>query len=360
MHSPASTLTSTSGTIPSLDGIRAVSVLIVVLSHVGLGHVVPGGLGVTIFFFLSGYLITTLLLKEYDRCRDISIAKFYIRRSLRLGPPLLITLAVAYSLVWAGWLPGGVSWQGFAAQVFYMANYYYLFWDPGQTTPKGTGVLWSLAVEEHFYLVYPFLFFVLKRWLAPSRVGWVLMALSCVVLAWRYVLVGQPGFQAERTFYATDTRIDSIMWGCILALLANPWQGQAAQGTPNVKDWVGLGAGLVLLGVSLIVRDTTFRETFRYTVQGIALMPVFHFVVKYPQALPSRPLNWPFMMRLGVYSYAMYLIHFVIIFFLQERSNIFQNWVILLVSTLVLSILFAAAIERWVESRVRLARARFH
>jgi peptidoglycan/LPS O-acetylase OafA/YrhL len=339
---------------------RAVSVLIVVLSHVGLGHVVPGGLGVTIFFFLSGYLITTLLLQEYGRHGSIRIGRFYIRRFLRLAPPLLITLAVAYALVGAGWLPGGATWQGFAAQVLYLANYYYLFWDPGQTTPKGTGVLWSLAVEEHFYLAYPFVFLVLRRWLPAPKVGWVLLGLSLLVLAWRYVLVGQPGFQPERTFYATDTRIDSIMWGCILALVANPWNGSPAQHAPRLRDWVGLAVGLLLLGVSLLVRDPSFRETLRYTLQGLALMPIFHFVVRYPRALPVRPLNWPFMMTLGVYSYAIYLIHFVVVFFLQQQSSVFQNWVVLLVATLVLSVLFAAAIERWVESRLRRVRARFH
>jgi peptidoglycan/LPS O-acetylase OafA/YrhL len=100
-------MSSTVKAIPSLDGIRAVSVLIVVLSHVGLGHVVPGGLGVTIFFFLSGYLITTLLLQEHARNGSIHVGRFYIRRFLRLAPPLMITLAVAYALVLSGLVPGG-------------------------------------------------------------------------------------------------------------------------------------------------------------------------------------------------------------------------------------------------------------
>ena len=82
--------------IPSLDGIRAISVLIVVLGHSGLEDVVPGGLGVTIFFFLSGYLITTLMLTEYERTGGINILNFYTRRAFRLMPPLLVTLAIAY------------------------------------------------------------------------------------------------------------------------------------------------------------------------------------------------------------------------------------------------------------------------
>ena len=93
---------SDKGNIPSLDGLRAISILIVLVSHAGYGSVVPGGLGVTIFFFLSGYLITTLLMDERERLGRIHIGKFYLRRVLRLFPPLLVTLAVAYSLVWLG------------------------------------------------------------------------------------------------------------------------------------------------------------------------------------------------------------------------------------------------------------------
>src|SRR4029077_12459985 len=143
------------GAIPSLDGLRAISILIVLVSHAGYGTVVPGGLGVTIFFFLSGYLITTLLLDENKRSGRINIGKFYLRRVFRLFPPLLVTLVIAYSLVALGLLDGGISWAGVLAQLLYFANYYGLFFDPGNTTAAGTGILWSLAVEEHFYMVYP-------------------------------------------------------------------------------------------------------------------------------------------------------------------------------------------------------------
>jgi peptidoglycan/LPS O-acetylase OafA/YrhL len=104
--------------IPSLDGIRALSVLIVVLAHSGF-EIVPGGLGVTIFFFLSGYLITTLMLAEYERSGRLSIPKFYARRFFRLMPPLIITLAIAYSLTFSGLLPGGITAAGLAAQLLY-------------------------------------------------------------------------------------------------------------------------------------------------------------------------------------------------------------------------------------------------
>src|ERR1700686_3578696 len=95
---------SDSAVIPSLDGLRAISISIVLVSHAGYENVVPGGLGVTVFFFLSGYLITTLLMEERERSDRIDIGKFYLRRAFRLFPSLLVTLVIAYSLVIAGLL----------------------------------------------------------------------------------------------------------------------------------------------------------------------------------------------------------------------------------------------------------------
>ena len=115
--------------IPSLDGIRAISVLIVVAAHSGLETLVPGGLGVTIFFFLSGYLISTLMLAENERTGEINIVKFYARRLFRLMPPLFVSLAIAYGLTYAGLLPGGITLTGLTAQLLYFANYYGLFFN---------------------------------------------------------------------------------------------------------------------------------------------------------------------------------------------------------------------------------------
>ena len=141
-----------SGVIPSLDGLRAVSILIVLVSHAGYGTIVPGGLGVTIFFFLSGYLITTLMLAEHERTGELDVVRFYARRVFRLMPPLIVTLAIVYGLTFAGLVPGGITLAGLASQLLYFANYYQIFFDPGNTIPGGTEVLWSLAVEEHYYI----------------------------------------------------------------------------------------------------------------------------------------------------------------------------------------------------------------
>src|SRR5271166_2398312 len=268
--------------IPSLDGIRAISVLIVVLGHSGLEALVPGGLGVTIFFFLSGYLITTLMLTEHERTGGINILNFYTRRVFRLMPPLLVSLAIAYGLTYTRLLSGGITGTGLAAQLLYFANYYGLFFDPGNTIPDGTGTLWSLAVEEHFYILYPLLMtLMLGSALRPRTIG-ALLGIGCmVVLAWRIHLVQSPDFVPARTYYASDTRIDSIIYGCILAVVMNPNQQPYRLSTMSLVQWAVLAGAAGTLLLTLLCRDPTFRETIRYSIQGLALMPLFYFAVRF-------------------------------------------------------------------------------
>ncbi|CCD84537.1 putative acyltransferase; putative membrane protein [Bradyrhizobium sp. ORS 285] len=345
-------------TIPSLDGIRALSVLIVVLGHSGLQAQIPGGFGVTVFFFLSGFLITTLMLSEHERTGTLAISKFYARRAFRLMPPLLITLAIAYGLTYAGLLDGGITWKGLAAQVLYFANYYGLFFDPGNTVPDGTGILWSLAVEEHFYIIYPLLMTaLLGAALRPRTIGMLLGGLCLAVLAWRIHLVHAPGFFSDRTYYASDTRIDSIAFGCILALVINPARQRAPAAAMSAAQWLLLVGAVAVLLVSLIYRDPTFRETARYSLQGLALMPLFYFAVRFADAPLFRPLNRPGLMTLGTYSYAIYLVHYVVIQAIDKNfPAIAAKPYLLFPLALLISIVYAAAIERFVEPYFRQLR----
>jgi peptidoglycan/LPS O-acetylase OafA/YrhL len=346
--------------IPSLDGIRAVSVLIVLLSHVGFGHIVPGGLGVTVFFFLSGYLITTLLVNEHAANGRIHIGHFYVRRFCRLAPPLVITLVLAYGLVLAGALPGGATWEGFFAQLLYFANYYDLFFSGGPNVPAGTGILWSLAVEEHFYIVYPLLLSALLGRMSRRSVGW-LLALACVaVLAWRYALTAGGDFSPNRIYYATDTRVDSILYGCLLALLANPIEGQRPKDASPAVAWPLLAAGAGLILVTLVYRDPQFRESLRYTLQGIALMPLFYFSIALRGSVLYQALNWPPLRRLGVYSYAIYLVHHVIVYLLETHVPALRAAPLMLMSALLLSIAFAALVDRYVDPTFRRIRKAYH
>jgi len=348
-------------TIPSLDGIRAVSVLIVVLAHSGLEDLVPGGLGVTIFFFLSGYLITTLMLTENERTGKISIPQFYARRMFRLMPPLLVSLAIAYGLTYAGLLAGGITIKGLAAQLLYFANYYGLFFDPGNTVPDGTGILWSLAVEEHFYIFYPLIMILLVgSRLRPRTIG-ALLGIGCVViLAWRIYLVQLPDFVTNRTYSASDTRIDSIIYGCILAVVMNPMRKLHHTDTMSFGQWAILATAAGTLLVTLLYRHTAFRETIRYSLQGLALMPLFYFAVRFSNNQPFRYLNSRLAIMLGTYSYAIYLIHYVVIRSIATTAPaIAEKFFILFPIALLVSIAYAAAVDRFVDRYFRQLRRKF-
>jgi peptidoglycan/LPS O-acetylase OafA/YrhL len=343
--------------IPSLDGIRAVSFMLVYLSHAGLGHVIPGGLGVTIFFFLSGYLITTLLRLERDRTGKNSLRDFYLRRAFRIWPPFYAILAFAIALSLLGWLPMQLRASSVVAQLCHVTNYWFIFRDT-EGFPSGTVVYWSLAVEEHFYLVFPCIFILLRRQFG-ARAGvqaLVLGALCLAVLAWRCVLAAH-GAVPDRTALATDTRIDSILFGCTLAVLGNPmldtWRGSRALWLRGL-----LPAGVLLMVVSLVVRAPWFRETLRYSLQGLALVPMFVAAIRYPDFGPMRLLNVPVMRFLGLLSYSLYLCHQVILFALDHRV-IPGHRPLVAVVTFPLSVLFAWGVHRFIERPSARARKAF-
>lgn len=350
------------GDIPSLNGIRAISVIIVLLSHAGFEQIVPGGLGVTIFFFLSGFLITTLLLREQAQFGSIDIPAFYLRRFYRLIPPLLVTLAIAYGLTYVGILAGNITPEGILVQLFYFANYFEIFFDGSAKIPAGTGVLWSLAVEEHFYIVFPLVMslgFLIG--LSSRSKLFVALALCGIILLWRIFLVYGLNVPASRTYYGSDTRFDSILYGCILAFAAATWGKQDDRNLSRLSwpEWVLLAGGLLLLSATFIIRDPQFRETFRYSLQGIALIPIFHLAVNRPQSWPFRFLDNRFLVRLGIYSYSIYLIHRVLIVALFDNVELLAaHPVLLALASFGLSVLFAAFVDRYVDRYFRRRRAR--
>lgn len=305
--------------IPSLDGLRAVSIAIVFVSHAGMRQIIPGTFGVTVFFFLSGYLITTLMRLEWSGTGHVSLRNFYLRRMLRIFPPLYVTLAFASVLSLTGVLPAVLTWKAFAAQALFCANYYKIYF-AGWGMPPGMMVLWSLAVEEHFYLGFPLLYIVMQRWkLGPQRQAAILLALSLVILAWRYALIhmlgvdfggGEGGWSAgwHRLAESTDARIDSILFGCVLAIWGNPAL-DASRFSERTWKHVLLPLGLAALVATFVYRNEEFRLTARYTVQGVGLVPVFVTAVRYPAWWVFRPLNWKWVAHLGAISYTFYLVH---------------------------------------------------
>jgi peptidoglycan/LPS O-acetylase OafA/YrhL len=306
--------------IPSLDGVRAVSFLIVFLAHAGFPYI-PGGFGVTVFFFLSGYLITTLLRKEAEESGTISFKLFYLRRVLRILPPFYTVLLLALGLTAIGLLPQNISMPAVAAQALHYANYW-VVWHGWSGLPGGTGVYWSLAVEEHFYLLFPALYAVfIKLKLAPRTQHALLFGLCAVVLLWRCNLVFAQGIIGDRTYVASDARFDSMLFGCALAVWGNPVLDLPKTDKPSVYEWLAVAGGLALLLVTFLFRDPAFRESARYTMQGIGLYPLFFVAVRHPQLLVTRFLNWKPVRFVGTLSYSLYLVHQVMIYVVEGKAG---------------------------------------
>ena len=261
-----------------------------------------GGFGVTVFFFLSG-LITTLMVRAAND-RQISVRNFYRVACYEFCHPSISSAALAHGLAVVGVLPSDLQFRVELAQGLHCANYWYI-WFGADGSAAGTVPYWSLAVKEHFYLVFPLLYIGLNRLMsnrAQARTFWALCAIVC---AWRCLLVLVVGVTENRTFMASDTRVDSILFGCALAVAMNPVL-DSPRGSDRLWKSVLLPAGLLLLTFTFVYRAPWFRETIRYTLQGIALTPVFVTAIRFPRWLPFRALNARPVAYVGVLSYTLY------------------------------------------------------
>ncbi len=245
--------------MPGLDGLRAIAVLAVIAFHVQLGWAPGGLLGVGVFFTLSGYLITDLLLSPWTTSGRLHLAEFWMRRARRLLPALFVMLAVVTAWVTIADRVRLASLRGtVAAASTYWSNWYVIV--KGQSyfarfaPPQPLDHLWSLAVEEQFYLIWPWLLlagvFVIRRrgaaalrWLALPTFA---MAAASAVAA---VLLYHPGFDATRIYEGTDTRASGLLIGAALAML---WPssraataGRSGQRLLDLSGFAGLAVILV-------------------------------------------------------------------------------------------------------------------
>lgn len=345
------------GPIPGLDGLRAFAVIGVFLSHCGLEKIVPGDLSVTVFFVLSGYLITTLMRKEVAVTGGIAIRSFYQRRLLRLYPPLLI--AVALSLLFSVTGLSAVEWSagGVASVLFYFSNYRIALMGAESGVPVGMGVSWSLAVEEHYYLVYPLAALFILRLGRNWQTG-VMALLALGFALWRWPLHYSLGASEMYLKMATDARIDAILFGCLLAVAHNPWLDAGVRRRPKL-DLLLLGVCTALILASLLVRDPEFRAVGRNGLRALALTPVIYLVVLYCDHWLTAPLRFAPVVYLGKVSYMFYLVHELFISTLRHSLPQLGPWFNPLVA-LGLSLLVCELSRRYVENPVARWRERLH
>jgi peptidoglycan/LPS O-acetylase OafA/YrhL len=315
------------GHVPALDGLRGVAIAIVVAYHYW-NWPRGGWLGVDLFFVLSGFLITTLLLEEHAAKGRIQFREFYLRRGRRLFPALAVLLGT-YLVINAARRTDALGLV--AHWGFYTANVYEAFWPGTAVHLIGLNHLWSLAQEEQFYLLWPAALLVVAKLRRPARFL-ITLALALAIYRAALVLNGASGF---RIYFAPDTHADGLVLGSALAF--------ARQKGAALKPTVNALAAAAILCVPFVAFTLSVPRT------QMVILPLFEVAaVVFVAAAAAgtlrlpRPLIW-----LGGISYSLYLWHALVLWAFHGDHRLIA---------LALSVAAAYASTRWVERPFRRRR----
>jgi peptidoglycan/LPS O-acetylase OafA/YrhL/lysophospholipase L1-like esterase len=310
--------------MPGLDGLRALAVLAVIAYHLGLGWAPGGLLGVGVFFTLSGYLITDLLLGQHETTGRLQLMDFWLRRARRLLPALFVMLAVVaawVTLLDRDQLPairGAV-----AASAAYVANWWLIAQHSSYfaqfAPPMPLGHLWSLAVEEQFYLIWPWLLLLGLRWARGRRRARTRLAAATLLLAAvsavAMALLYRPGYDPTRIYDGTDTRAFAVLIGAALAFV---WPSRhLGSDVTETARWILDGIGITGLAIIAVLIWRTSEYSPSLYRGGMVLLSAGTVLTVGAAASPAsrlgvvlgiRPLRW-----VGVRSYGIYLWHYPII-----------------------------------------------
>jgi peptidoglycan/LPS O-acetylase OafA/YrhL len=307
--------------MPGLDGLRAIAVISVIAFHLNRDAVPGGQLGVGIFFTLSGYLITDLLLAQLSARGKIKLGSFWMARARRLLPALFVMIAVvvAWVTIFGPSQPDQFR-KGVVSAIFYVNNWEQIFANSSYFARFATESplihLWSLSVEEQFYILWPFMLLigvkiVRERPLASGvrpRLALVTVALaivSSVLMAALY----HPSLDPSRIYYGTDTRAGGLLFGAALAMVwpSRRLSRRITPGARNTLDALGV-FGLVV--IAIMIWRTSELSSFLYDggfvllslATVLVLMPLAHPACRLGVWLGARPLRW-----VGARSYGIYL-----------------------------------------------------
>jgi peptidoglycan/LPS O-acetylase OafA/YrhL len=346
--------------IPAIDGLRALAVAAVLLYHSGLGWLPGGFLGVEVFFVISGYLITSLLIADHRSNGHVSLGGFWRRRARRLLPAVftLIIATLVYSVIF---LPGEVAaLRGNALAGFlYASNWYQIFHEQSYFESLGRPSLlkhlWSLGVEEQFYLIWPVVFSLVLARIKPRYAFALILAgalASSAIMAYKF----DPASDPSRIYYGTDTRASGLLFGAALAFV---WQAghlpaRASLLFKQTADVWGVVAliGLICFAATINERDALlFRGGF--VIVGIATTMLLAAAV-HPDAsflrrvLGRQPLLW-----LGTRSYSVYLWHWPVFMLTRPGFEVSMNEVPVFALRLAITAVLAEASYRLIEMPVR-------
>jgi peptidoglycan/LPS O-acetylase OafA/YrhL len=285
--------------IPTLDGRRALAIAAVMLHHAGMGFysvesiywtnskTIFGSFGVDIFFGLSGFLITRLLLDEWDRTGAVDLRAFYTRRAFRILPPYLVfLLAITVAGLWtSGWEAAGC--------LFFFRNYV-----PAPLGSWSTGHFWSLSVEEHFYLIWP----ALLLWVGRKKGANAAAGFALAIGLWR-MIESQSGlglFPQVPPHFRTDLRLDALLWGCVTAFMVS-----AEPSRTRLARQLRLGSWTVV--VALAVLSVYYYSPASSMMLAVLIPAALAGTALHPEWIVSRLLESPALRWLGRISYSLYL-----------------------------------------------------
>lgn len=349
---------------PALDGLRAVAIVAVLLFHLNPAWARGGWLGVDLFFALSGYLITTLLLSERARTGAISLPSFWLARLRRLLPSLvtvlIAVLAASYLLAESG-RRGAIS-KDVVASLFYVVNWRFIrgdeqyFSDLGLPSPVRH--LWSLSIEEQFYVLFPILLVTL---IAILRKRWLVLAALVLVAALSATLMGylySPGQDVSRIYYGTDTRMFELLIGASAAIAFHKFSWKDFPGSKLLLEalaWFGLVVSLLIFAT--LTADHWLPFPGGLTVLCLAAIPMFLAATSTTKTTFARVLGFAPIRGLGLISYALYLWHWPVIVFGMPRLKDLPIWAAAPLLAAV-SITLAWLTYRYIEVPIRTRRLR--
>ena len=359
MTAPSVTATATATSLryhPSLDGLRAIAVTLVVLFHAGatsqLPGLAPGGfIGVSVFFTISGYLVTTVLLREGapgDAIERIDFGRFWARRVKRLWPASLCVVALAVLL--SSWAWTGMFASDAIAGVYGYTNWY-VIWSGAdellRTIVGPLGPFWSLAIEEQFYVLLSLT--VLLCWRTRRPIRWLTIA---VVVGWcgslaAQLLISGPQYRLE---FGTDTRGGEILAGCGLAILLH----RHPELLDRWRRWAG-PAGAVALAAIIVVALTNDYDPPWLLRGGYSALSLVSAVLIVSLLVPNRlttALGWRPLVTVGVASYSVYLVHWPVILILTSERVGTDGWALVAVKVAAAAVV-AAVLHLVVEQPIR-------
>src|SRR5260370_1853990 len=300
--------------IPSLDGLRAIAILLVIVLHIiqrnltSIGNLKFGvalvllasGDGVGIFFVLSGFLITGLLLKEYDATGRINLYNFYLRRTFRILPPLYTYLV--FVIIFCAVVGYPLHARTIDGSALFFLNY---FPGDGQWFTEHT---WSLCIEEQFYLLWPILLiWALTRGGRPASAGIASVLIVAAPILRIVTKVAHAYILDQRVMFLLHTRIDALMCGCLLALLINTPRFESFY-AKMARYWWALPIEFMFFsGLMRFAFGNNYRNTVGYTIDSIFVALFIAWTTRNEKSLIGRFLNSRIIVRICVLSYSIYI-----------------------------------------------------